>query len=318
MVANELAGELKSLRKGRGVLADRIGDRTGPQLRRLCGVDPADSSAAIREKLAGTLRSLIEGLPPDLRGPMIAAYALDDEVRHPLYQDRVAHSAKQQNRDQRTIRRRIDAGVARIVEIAERRAIPETGDDPGPGWYTAEVRTLVNLALPQPEAFEFRRVVAEHDGLSAIALAFTVTAPPGGEHPAPVIDVFSGGTLVATRRQSSDRIGFEVKLPKPLARGAAHECVLRFRMRAGVPMKPHYVCVPKGRCDLFRLQVRFDPRRPPGAVWRLNGAFQRDLDDPLADGEPGGLDETCEVDAEFRRLAPGLAYGFRWQDAPSS
>ncbi|HKS48926.1 MAG TPA: hypothetical protein VJT49_28230 [Amycolatopsis sp.] len=310
---NELAEELKSLRKGRGVRVDRIGERVGPALRRVCGLVRGDSPAEIREKISSTLLAAIDSLPEDLRSPSLAAFALDEGNQQPFYRDRIDQAAERLKRNPRTIRRWVDEGIRHLVEIMESRALAEEAvDDSGPGWYTANLRTLVNLALPAPEAFETRTVVAERDGLHALDLALTVTAPPGGDAPELDIDVFSGGRLAGTRRQASDRVGFELALSRPLTRGERHEFTLRFRMREGREMSPHYVCVPKYRCDHYLLRIKFDPRRPPAAVWRLNSAFQRDLDDPLATGEPAEVDEACEVGAEFRRLARGLAHGFRW------
>ncbi len=318
---SDLAEELKTLRKGRGVLADRIDQRVGSAVRVLCGITEGVSPAEIREKIVVTLRELIEALPPDLRDPMLAAFALDEAVQYPLYQERIAFAAERLGREQRTVRRRIDEGIARLVELAERRRDSVLEAATGPGWHTTDLRTLVNLELPSPEAFEFRQVVAERDGLTALELALTVTATPGSEpgheQPEADIDVFAGGTLVTTGREATDRVGFQLALPRTLAKGEVHEFVLRFRAPEGKPMSPHYVCVPKGRCDVYRLQVRFGPGRPAG-VWRLDGVFQRDLDDPMATGEPISLDEAGEANTEFRRLHAGLAYGIRWQGPQAS
>ena len=126
------------------------------------------------------------------------------------------------------------------------------------------------------------------------------------------IDIFGGGVLTDVRRQARDRLGYDVTLPRPLSRNDEHDIVVRYRLRAGRSCAPHYACVPMGRCDLFRLRVRFDRDCPPETVWRVDGVLQRDLDDPLTTGQSCRLDAAGEIAAEFRELGVGLSYGFRW------
>jgi hypothetical protein len=75
-------------------------------------------------------------------------------------------------------------------------------------------------------------------------------------------------------------------MPKPLMRGALPAFTVRFRMRGFGQIRPHYVCVPRCRCDRYRLLVKSYPYRLPAAIWGLDSAFQRDLDDPLVSGVP--------------------------------
>jgi hypothetical protein len=83
-------------------------------------------------------------------------------------------------------------------------------------------------------------------------------------------------------------------------------------------MQPHYVCVPKHRCDMFDLRVRFDLEKMPEHIWRLVDAFQRDVDDPAPSGEILPPDAAGEVHTMFRQLTPGRAYGIRWTGEPIS
>jgi hypothetical protein len=66
-VSAELANELKTLRRGRGLQTPQLTGQIGPLLRALAGITPADSATVIREKLARRLRVLAEDLPADLR-----------------------------------------------------------------------------------------------------------------------------------------------------------------------------------------------------------------------------------------------------------
>lgn len=312
-----LAGELRSLRRGRGILVERISERAGPALRNACGVDGDDPPARIRTKIALNLRASIGELPDDLRDLMLTAFAISADARHPRYQDRVGQAALRLKKGERTVRRRIDEGISLLAEIMGGRPAPDAVDDRhDPGWHTAELHTLLNLQLPVPEAFELRRVVAEREGLRRLDLAHTVATPLRRDDPEfvpePDIDVFSGGTLVGVRRESAERVGFELELPRPLRIGEVHEYALRFRLREGRQPRPRFVCVPRYRCDRYRLRVRFGPGRPPAAVWRLRGAFPSELDAPPKTIDWTTVDSSGEVFADFRNLGAGLAYGFRW------
>jgi hypothetical protein len=143
----------------------------------------------------------------------------------------------------------------------------------------------------------------------------TLTSPPDRGQQAAAdelsLDVFFGGRLIQKRLESTDRFGFVLELPNPLNRESKHDFALRYRVLNG-HMQPHYVCVPKHRCDVFDLHVRFHPDKLPATVWRLTDAFQRDVDDPTPTGEILTPDSAGEVHITFRRLTPGLAYGLRW------
>jgi hypothetical protein len=310
----ELADELRTLRKGGGIHSPQIVGRAGPALRRRCRITAGDSVADIRQKIATWLQSAIADLPADLREPMLAAFALDGDVSGALFKERVARLADRTGHSGRTLRRRIDSGIDFLTAD---EPVGELEPERGPGWHTSALSVLVNLDLPAPEVFEFRSVVAGRDRMNAVQLAFTVAAPPDAVTPAEPsafdIDVFCGGVLSATRRQARDRLGYEVTLPNPLQRNDKHDIAVRYRLRPGHVFAPHYACVPVGRCDVFRLRVRFDRRRLPETIWRVDGVLQRDLDDPLTVGEQSRPDAAGEVEAEFHELGVGLSYGFRWE-----
>jgi hypothetical protein len=311
-----LIKELKTLRKGRGLFVRQIGERVGPALRDVCNVLDTDGPAEVRRKTSERLESLAGGLPEDLNIAILAAFALHTDARLPFYQERVRWTAQQLNRDDRTARRRIDEAIERLAELALSSAEEaEAAQVSVTGWHTDELRISLVLDQSTPEAFEFRRVVADRDRISELDLAMTLTAPPERGAQASVeelsLDVFFGGRLIQKRLESTDRFGFVLELPTPLNREARHDFALRYRVLNG-QMQPHYVCVPKHRCDVFDLHVRFDPDNLPASVWRLPDAFQRDVDDPTPSGEILTPDAAGEVHITFRRLTPGLAYGLRW------
>ncbi|HWM01109.1 MAG TPA: hypothetical protein VNP92_02115 [Actinophytocola sp.] len=306
-----LVGELKSLRKGRGLLAGRIEERVGPALRAACEVTEGDGPVVIRQKVHNRLTELAEHLPDDLRLATIAAFAMRAEVQLPLYQDRVDWAAVKLDRDPRTVRRRVDDAIEQLADLAggvPRRSV----EQPNGYWHTTELRVAVALDRAQPEVLEQRRIIADRDDVRELDLA--VSLPPG--QPDLEVTVFYGGTLLDRGMEASDRFGFALTLPRPLARGESHNFAVRFRLPSASAMRPYMVCVPKHPCELFDLRVRFGRDEPHPRVWMVDGAFQRDVSDPACPGHQHPVDRAGEIHLRFRQLAPGLAYGARWDAAP--
>jgi len=326
-IVAELVEEMKALRRGRGILEGRIDDRIGRTLRAACGVPDGSSPTDIRRIVSSRLTELADQLPDDLRNAVLAAFALLPDTRQRFYQERVRWVAGRLERDERTAQRRINEGFTHLAELAVANigtmgAIddPTTGDH-GPAWYTEKLRVSLVLDQPNPEAFEWRRIVSNRDGVDEIDLALTLTAPPtvGGENGDPArlnIGMLYGGTLVPREMAAARRFSFSVVLARPLDRGERCEFAIRFQVPEGQSMQPHYVCLPRELCKLFDLRVRFDRNRLPLAVWQLNKTFQSDIDDPRGQGTRLPLDAAGELHLRFDDLTPGFAYGARWDVAP--
>jgi len=304
----ELVRELKSLRKGRGLLAGQIEERVGPSLRAACDVTDGDGLVVIRQKVATRLAELAEQLPEDLRIATLAAFAIDTEARLPLYQDRVRWAAIKVDRDPRTVRRRVDEAINELAELAT-SAPPRPACAPAGSWHTTELRVAVGLDRARPEVLEQRRIVADRDGVRELDLAVSL---PAGRRDMEV-GVFYGGTLLDRGMEASDRFGFALALPSPLSRGESHDFAVRFRFPTARAMRPYLVCVPRRPCELFDLRVRFGRDRVPPRVWMLHGAFQRDVSDPVCHGHEHPVNGAGEIHMRFRQLTPGLAYGARWE-----
>lgn len=304
----DLVEELKTLRKGRGVFVSRIDERVGTVLRAVCSVTEQDGPAEIRRKVCTRLEGLARHLPADLRVAVMAAFAIAPDARLPLYQDRVSWAASKLNRNPRTARRRIDDGIHHIAQLAA-AGEPEPAVRPAPAhaWRIAELRAAMALDRDRPEVLQYRRIVAETDGLAEFDLAITVPSPGGVE-----VDLFHGGTLVTRGMAATDRFGFSLALPRPLTRGESHDFAIRVRLPVGVPMRPHLACVPRYPCDLLDLRVRFDRARLPGTVWLLRNAFQRDIDDLVPPRARVPVDHAGESHVRFRDVTAGMAYGLRW------
>jgi hypothetical protein len=311
-----LVSELKTLRKGRGLFVGQISDRIGPAIRQACSIDEGDEPAEIRRKVAEWLENLTVTLPSDLRISALAAFGIDREARFPFYQDRVRWAADRIGRDDRSVRRRIDEAIDRIAE----RAVAATGSLVRDGhplrWHTQELRVALAIDRPGLEVIEFRRIVADDDGIDEVDLAWSVNAAEdhGGTPDDLSFDVFFGGTLVRRRRESTARVGLALSLARRLDVGQAHEFMVRYRLMPGRSIQPHFVCVPRHQCDWFDLHVRFDTERRPHNVQRIAELFQRDVTDPMVTGEVVEVDTAGEVHATFHQLTAGLAYGLRWND----
>lgn len=319
VLAAALTNDLKRLRKGRAILVHQIAEHIGPALGEVCGVTDGDSPTEIRTKVISCLHRLAEELPSDLRVAVLAALAIHRDAQHALYGERVRWLAGRLERDDRTARRRIDEGIERLTELAvttvdgcDSPTLPRSA-----GWHAERIQVALVLDRTAPEAFEFRRIAADRDGLTELDLALTLTARRHGLAPAAPpeldVDVIYGGTLVRRARESVDRLAFALELPGRLDRHDVHEFALQYRVPDGRPMLPHYVCVLRQRCDRFDLRARFDRTRPPQRVWRVDAAFQRDIDDPAPGGPLLTPDPAGEIRLTFSQLTPGLAYGVRWE-----
>lgn len=307
----ELASELKTLRKGRGLQAPRLAEQVGPMLRELCGIGDNENAASIREKLTRQLRILANGLPDDLRLVVTTALALQADAQHQFLRERVQSLAEQQRRDVRTIRRRMDEGFELLAEIAAR---PPADQPRGKvlGWYTERLEAIVRIDKEPAEYFERRRIVSEVDGLQTIQQSFTVPKNgPGSDDLDLQCEPHFGVALVGRHRKPASRFAFDFDLPLPLTLGQKHEYGLIWRVPDSRSMRTHYVIFPDRRCDELELRIRFATGRTPDLIWRVDEVFHREVDDP----EPGTLlviDQVGEISLTFRNLLPGHGYGAQW------
>ncbi|MBE1575450.1 hypothetical protein ACFORH_00400 [Amycolatopsis roodepoortensis] len=315
--ATDVISELKLLRRGRGLSAVQLGERIGPALRTTFRISEDDDDTEVRRKVSEGLYALAASLPADLRIALLAAFALHEEARIPFYQDRVTWLARTLDRDDRTARRRIDEGIEQLAALA---TVSTQGSPPAGRsklWHTEELRVALALDQPVPEAFEFRRIVADSDDISELDLALTLATRKEDSNPAQEdlkVDVFHGGRLTASVRESRERIGLGLRLPTPLDRRGKHEFALRLR---GPMQYAHYVCVPRHPVDLFDLHIRFASPAPVQVV-QLDKVFQEDVRDKSTSSTPLPPDDTGEVHVQFRNLAPGFAYGVRWITASTT
>ncbi|MCP2167253.1 hypothetical protein [Goodfellowiella coeruleoviolacea] len=300
----ELVRELKSLRKGRGVLASGIEERVGPTLRAACGISDGDEPSAVRRTLITRLTELAEQLPDGLGRAALVAFAIEPEARRPRYQDRVLWAAVETDRDERTVRRRVDEAIRYLAELMTDPLTGRTAERSG-DWYTTELRVAAVLDQEQPDVLEQHRIIAGRNGLHELELTASV---PAARRDVDVRALY-GGTLI----DRGDRLGFALALPEPVGRGESHDFAVRFRLATAHAMPPYLVFIPTGPCELFELRVRFGGEQRPLGVWRLDNVQQRDVSDPLCHCQQYLVDRAGEVHLRFTRLTPGLVYGVRWE-----
>lgn len=313
-----LSAELKLLRKGLGVQAKTLPSVVGEQLREVCGVHEEDSPGTVRAKVVETLGRLIEQLPAAQRetARIVLGFGTGANER---YTQRLHLLGTGADRNVRTMQRRADDVIYLIAEAAYRTPSPygpTLGED-GP-WHTSALAVRLTLTgAAEAEVFETRRVVSHIAGLAdvehAISLAHPASTAGQPDLSGLGIDVVAGGEVHSVRMVSSSRVAFSLRPPRPLDAGDEHEFF--FRIRVDELPAPFYCCTPEFPCESFDLNVRFDRRQLPQRVWRIDGEFSKDAQDPLPARKPLFLDNAGEVHTGFRGLRPARSYGVGWQPA---
>ncbi|HEY6748206.1 MAG TPA: hypothetical protein VI357_21120 [Mycobacteriales bacterium] len=309
--SEQLVEELKSVRRGRGLHHGKLAERVGPELRRVCAVSAADTTATMRTKIVEKLGQAIDTLPAELALSARAALGIHPETYELLQlQERVNWLAARLRRDVRTARRRVDEACGRLAEVLVSGSMPASSGGHNLGWHVSVANGAVLLDSDGTLAVEWREVVADRDALDRITLAWSLRTAEG---PASIgVKVLYGGMLSAPEPPVGSRRHLYLALPRPLRVTEHHQYALVTQVPAEHIMPKHYAYVPMTRCDRYHLQVRFDPERAPERVWRVADAFHRELDERSAEGEPLLPDPSGTVEVDFDDLTPGYSYGVQW------
>jgi hypothetical protein len=307
-----IVAEIESLHKGRGVQVSDLDRHLGPYLSELAGPD-ADNR---RQNLVVALNGCAALLPADMRLAVTASLALAGRPREmPYLRQRVDWLGEQIDREYRTALRRVGAAERMLAEtvaaeLRERQGQLTTAVN---GWYLAELRSVLRLDTPSPEAQDIRRIVCTRDGLREVKAWLDVPGGPSQPGPRITSEVLFGGRLIWRKQPGGSSFQFFVELPAPLEVGQEYEYGLVTRVPEGAVMRSHYLVVPEVRCDAFDLRVRFGPDRLPGWVRRVAGETVRKFDNARPTTELLEPDPTGEVHVRFTNLTMYLGYGVQWQ-----
>ncbi|HEY0636858.1 MAG TPA: hypothetical protein VGD67_04365 [Pseudonocardiaceae bacterium] len=317
--AAALLAELKQLRKGRGVFEQNR--QVGPLLLAMCELTGEHNAAVVRQRLIERLTDLAAALPDDLGMAATAALAVHPEARQMFLTERIQWLAARLDRDVRTVRRRVDEGMAQLADVAIglsagaaqlSGATVTTPASHRDDYYVSSLSAVVVITADGPRSIETRRIVAVQDELDKVELAVSLPHDPTAEMPDLGVEVLYGGRLQERRQAGASLFRFELALPRALRAGDTHEFAMLLRVPGSRPIRTHYVHTSPRRCDAFDLRIRFD--EPPGQVWQVDGLFHRELDelDPprsLLHPDPAG-----DLHLRFDRLKPGFGYGVQWRE----
>jgi hypothetical protein len=107
----ELSGELRRLRRGRGVMVSNLQARIGPILRMRAGISDSEEPSKARELLVTFLDTLAENLPVDLKNIFRVTLGLDKNTQFRFLEERTEWLAEKLDRDVRTVGRRFDEAL---------------------------------------------------------------------------------------------------------------------------------------------------------------------------------------------------------------
>jgi hypothetical protein len=303
--------ELQRLRQGRGVHRVDIDAYVGPYVRELCGIHDSDGPAVIRDKITHRLEELISDLPEDLRLTVRTALGMNPEAQLPFLSDRVAWLAAREQRENRTIIRRIDSALNMIIQATakEGRRRPSPAED----WHLRQFDAFLRMDGPTPVCHEVRKIVANKDGLDRIPWSITLPEAADGGPGDLDIEVLRGVVLTQRTKVSARRFLLELELPQPLSAGQTHDFAMEVKVPRGQAMRPTYVFWPERRCEQFNLVIRFDRESQPRTIWQVTKAFHRDTDELEPGPDRLTVDNIGEVRASFDNLERSHGYGIQWR-----
>src|SRR5216110_47999 len=97
-----LEAELRHLRKGEGIVAERLADRVGPRLRLVAGVPDGADTGEIRQRVMAWLVTATATLGEQERLAAAAAFAVPPAGRQRFLSDRLGWLAARLHCDERT------------------------------------------------------------------------------------------------------------------------------------------------------------------------------------------------------------------------
>ncbi len=312
MSVERLHADLTRLRAGAGLQAPSVRERVGTELRRACGVLPADADAVIRAKVSEVVIALIGRLTPEDARAVRAALNLDPEFRSRFIKGRMAALATAIDRDPRTAVRRVDDAFHLLAELLDATPVaqrPSSRFAPG-GWYFDALRSTLEVDGDRLRLTERRRITSTIEGLDRITVGWS-TERTAEYDSAFGVELLDGGDLVPDLERIKDGtwVGM-VHLPAPLASGQSHDFCTRVTQTGR--MEPYYIVTPFRRTERFEVRVIFAAGPTPTRAWRIVGEPARFADELNPDREVLEVDADGQLTSVFEQLDIGLSYGLRW------
>jgi hypothetical protein len=310
----DVAGDLIRLRKGRGLQSPDLAGKIGPALAAALDLAPGQPDAELRRLARSGIVEAAQELSSDLRAAVLVSLAVDGWSDVPLLKDRIIAVAKSMDRDARTARRRLEAGIQQLADALLVRSSPGTGKNPfaPSGWYVDSLASTVRLDGVAARLTEDRVIVAEVDGLSFVTAALSV--PPQVPGAPLTVDLVaeSGCEIRSSEQVSQSHWLYTLALPRPLRAGDRHRYAVSFSVDRDL-VQPYYVLVPHRRTRRFSAELHFASPSDVALVWRLDGVPSSVLYD--AEPTPTLLrpDDAGVLRVGFEPLVQGLCYGVQWR-----
>lgn len=308
MEAIELAAELQSVQRGRGLGRSGVRGWAGPLLLEQLNLPPEAEDAALREHLSALLIDASANLPRDLRFLFLVSVGINSDA--PLLKDRLAKAAQVLDRDPRTLSRRLRQAellvASNIVARSEAAASPfETR-----GWLPTSASSSFDLSGPP--------VVVTRHVLRALREQRThqlvVSIPATASHrEQPIATGLDGCTVTEVRRL--DDFTWQVTLALPGVVRWGQQCALGCRFEFGTRdrLSPYALMAPIASVASWDLRVDLGEPRAARRLWLLNR-----VPAPLVHEDHSGITELNPaadrvVEHRFENLDRGFAYGMRWE-----
>jgi hypothetical protein len=316
--------ELAALRRGQGLYAPDVLERTGERLRGACGIGPDTPAGDARRRLVDRVLLGAEPLAPEQRLAVRAAFGLPPASRSRFLRERMEWLGRELDRDARTATRRVEAALWLLAEALAATATEAAAEDDSPyapdGWYVESIRATLVLRERPVYLLEVRRLTSTQAGLDRVAVSWSLPASgerAGGRSDLLRVELLYGGALERNEALSTPSYwaGW-VHLPRPLGMGEHHEYQVQVSMDERRRLRPYYAHSPLRRCDEFELRAKFDPLVPPQRVWQLDGVPSQLLDEQAPVGAERSPDRAGEVVSRFTNLRQGLTYGLVWREPP--
>jgi len=311
---DEICREVGKLRKGSGVWSSTRGTRVGPSLRQLAGGFPG-ATTVDWSRLLARLETCAARLADEPKmAALVGLNMWPPAAKEPSqFEDRLHWLGQKMNCSARTARRRVNEAHEQLAAEIERELTGAARSAAGPpsGWILRELSTRLRLDVPQPVAYEDRRIVATAEGLSEIKAWWDFPAGPAGS-PQIIADVSYGGRLVRREEGTAgDHQAVFIELPRPLRSGEEYQFGIELRVADGATMHPHYVFTPELPCELFKLRIRFGG--PPRWIREVRGQTVRAFSTARTEGAEMAVNAANEVDLAFSLPQCYLGYGAQWE-----